>query len=73
MEGPLIIKKVEFENLYSTDYKDNCSERRALWFGIKLFFAIAVVRVLLEFFRWPLISAKEELPLIAANYLQLKS
>lgn len=70
MENLMIIKKIKFRNLYSTDYIDSCSEKISLWFGIRLFFITAAAMVLLEFFRWPLISAKEDLPLIAMIFAQ---
>ena len=70
MENLMIIKKIKFKSLYSTDYIDNCSEKISLWFGIRLFFITAAAMVFLEFFRWPLISAKEDLPLIAMVFAQ---
>ena len=54
-------KIVKFKNLYSTDYEDHCAERIAFWFGVRGFFIIAVIMILLEFFRWPLISVREDL------------
>ena len=44
-------KIVKFKNLYSTDYEDHCAERIAFWFGVRGFFIIAVIMILLEFFQ----------------------
>lgn len=57
----MIKKTVKFKNLYSSDYEDHCSERISFWLGVRGFFIIAAVVILLEFFRWPLISVREDL------------
>lgn len=56
-----MIHTVKFNNLFSCDYKDNCSQAIALWFGKRLFVVLVIGMVILEFFMWPLISTEKEL------------